>query len=203
MNRLTLAAVRQLFRFGEASVPDIDKVEHLNELGVVRPSEDGKRAVATPSLVRMLRLLGEKEAEAGMFALYPEVQADWFRIVCARLEEMGIRRDAPALFDAIDRLGASADAAVQTWEKRSLAPTHLAALEREILGAPAHEAVSAPKLLRAVSAAGAVMADPTSKKLIPLTDVHEQDPGGNWVKGRALLPPGVEPVDDVSVRCET
>ena len=66
MNRMTLAAVRQLFRFGEAAVTDLDKFERLRGLGVVRPSEDGKRAVATPSMVRMLRLLGEKEAEAGI-----------------------------------------------------------------------------------------------------------------------------------------
>jgi hypothetical protein len=147
----------------------------------------------------MLRWLGEKEAEAGVFALYPEVQASWLGIVCARLEEIGIQRDLQALFDAIDQLGASAEAAVQTWEKRGLDPTPLAALEREILGSPAHEAVSAPKLLRAVSAAGAVLADSTAKQRISLLDVHEQDPGGNWVKGRVLLPPGTEPVDGVSM----
>jgi len=198
MNRLTLAAIRQLLRFGEAVTDDLDGFEHLRGLGVVRPSEDGRRAVATPGLVRILRLLGKKEAEAGLFALYPEISASWTGIVCARLEEMGIRRDAQALFDAIDRLGASADTTVKAWEERGLAPTPLAALEREILGAPAHEAVSAPKLLRAVSAAGTVWGDPTIKELFPLADVHEQDPGANWVKGRILLPPDVEPVDDVS-----
>ena len=198
MNRLTLSAIRQLLRFGEAAAADLDRFEHLHGLGVVRPSEDGKRAVATPSLVRMLRLLGEKEAEAGVFALYPEVQASWMGIVCARLEEMGIQRDQQALFDAIDQLGASAEIAVQAWEKRGLTPTPFAALEREILGAPAHEAVAAPKLLRAISAAGKTLAYPTAQGLFPLSDVREQDPSENWAKGRILLPPGVEPVAQVS-----
>ena len=198
MNRLTLAAIRQLLRFGEAVAADLDGFEHLRGLGVVRPSEDGRRAVATPSLIRMLRLLGEREAEAGVFALYPEVQDSWIKIVCARLEEMGIQRDPQALLDAIDPLGASADAAVKSWEDRGLTPTPLAALEREILGAPAHEAVSGPRLLRAISAAGAVLADPSTKALSPLPNVHDQVPEGNWAKGRVLLPPGVEPVDDLS-----
>jgi uncharacterized protein YjiS (DUF1127 family) len=198
MNRLALAAIRQLLRFGEAAASDLNGFEHLRGLGVFRPSEDGKRAVATTTLVKMLRLLGQKEAEAGVFALYPEIQPSWIGIVCARVEEMGIRRDAQALFDAIDRLGAAANAAVEAWEKRSLDPTPFTALEREILGAPAPEAVSAPILLRAISAAGAVLSDDTARGVSSLPDVHEQDPGGNWVKGRILLPPGVEPVDEVS-----
>ncbi len=99
MNRLALAAVRQLLRFGEAATNDLDGFEHLRGLGVVSSSEDGRRAVATPGLVRMLRWLGEKEAEAGVFALYPEVQASWLGIVCARLEEIGIQRDLQALFE--------------------------------------------------------------------------------------------------------
>ena len=64
MNRLTLSAIRQLLRFGEASADDLDGFKHLHGLGVVRSSQDGQRAVAAPNLVRMLRLLGEKEAEA-------------------------------------------------------------------------------------------------------------------------------------------
>ena len=198
MNRLTLAAIRQLLRFGEAAATDLDGFEQLCGLGVVHSSEDGKRAVATSRLVRMLRLLGQKEAEAGVFALYPEVQSAWSGIVCARLEEMGIQRDQQALFDAIDQLGTSAEVAVQAWEERGLSPTPLAALEREILGAPAHEAVSAPRLLRAISAAGAALADLSARRFSPLVDVHEQDPSGNWVKGRVLLPPCTEPVDEVS-----
>ncbi len=198
MNRLTLAAIRQLLHFGEAAASDIDGFEHLSGLGVVRPSEDHQRAAVTPNLVRLLRLLGEKEAEAGVFALLPQVQSSWMRIVCARIKEIGIQRDLQALFSAIDQLGATSDAAVQAWEDRSLVPTPHAALEREFLGAPAHEAVSAPKLLRALSAAGAVLADSTPKELSTLPNVHEQDPAANWVKGRVLLPPGVEPVDNVS-----
>ncbi len=40
MNRLTLAAVRQLLRFGEAKATDIEGFEHLRRLGV-RPSGKG------------------------------------------------------------------------------------------------------------------------------------------------------------------
>ena len=198
MNRLTLSAIRQLLRFGEAETADLDQFEHLRGLGVVLPSKDGKRAVATPSLVQILRLLGQKEAEAGVFALHPESRASWMEIVCARLEEMGIQRDQQALFDAIDQLGAAAKTAVQVWKKRSLTPTPFAALEREILGAPAHEAVATPRLLRAFSATGAVTAELSAKGLSPLADIHEQDPSKNWVKGRILLPPGIEPLDDAS-----
>jgi len=198
MNRLTLAAIRQLFRFGEANASDLERFESLQSLGIVRRSEDGDRAVATPGLLKMLRSLGQKEAEAGVFALYPEIKDAWMKIVCARLEEMGIRRDVQALFDAIEPLGASAEAAVRVWDERGLGETAFAALEREILGAPAHEAVSAPKLLRAVSAAGEVPADPTIQKAAPLPDVHDQDPEGNWIKGRILLPPGFEPINETS-----
>ena len=196
MNRLTLAAIRQLLRFGEADATDLEGFAHLRGFGVVRPSKDGQRAVATSGLVRMLRLLGQKEAEAGVFALYPEVQSAWLGIVCARLEEMGIQRDLQALFDAVDQLGACAETAVQAWEERGLTPTPLAVLEREILGAPAHEAVSAPKLLRAISAAGDVLADFSAKGLSSLADVHQQDPSGNWIKGRVLLPPGTESMNE-------
>jgi len=198
MNRLTLAAVRQLLKFGEAAVNDLTGFEDMRRLGVVRPSEDGQRAVATPRLVRILRLLGQKEAEAGMFALYPEVNASWLRVICARLKEMGIRQDAPALINSIDQLGPAAEAAVRVWEERSLAPTPFADLEREILGAPAQEAVSAPKILRAIAAAGAILADPPIKEPAALSDVQGQDPSGNWVTGRVLLPPGVEPISEVS-----
>ena len=76
--------------------------------------------------------------------------------------------------------------------------TTFAALEREVLGAPAHEAVSAPKLLRAVSAAGDVLSDPAIQKAVPLPDVRDQDPEGNWVKGRILLPSGLEPMNETS-----
>lgn len=198
MNRLSLAAIRQLFRFGEAAVIDLSGFEDLCRLGVVRPSEDGRRAVATPRLVRLLRLLGPKEAEVGIFALYPEVYDSWLRIVCARLAEMGIRQDALALMNSIDQLGAAAEAAVRVWKERSLAPTLFADLEREILGAPAQEAVSAPKLLRAIAAAGALLADTPVKEPAALLNVHEQDPSDNWVPGRLLLPPGVEPIIEAS-----
>ena len=120
MNRLTLAAIRQLLRYGEAVASDLEGFESLRRIGIVRPSEDGGRAAATPGLVRMLRSLGTKEAEAGMFALYPEIREAWMKIVCARLEEMGIRRDMQALFDAIEPLGASAEAAVRVWDERGL-----------------------------------------------------------------------------------
>ena len=195
MNRLTLSAIRQLLRFGEASADDLDGFKHLHGLGVVRSSQDGQRAVAAPNLVRMLRLLGEKEAEAGVFALFPDIQASWIGIVCARLEETGIQRDLKSLFDAIDQLGILAEAAVATWERRGLVPTPYVSLEREIFGAPAHEAVSGPKLLRAISAAGAVLTEPMTKVLSPIPNVHQQDPAENWVQGRILLPPGVEPMD--------
>lgn len=198
MNRLTLAAIRQLLRFGEAAAADLDGFEHLHGLGVVRSSQDGQRAVAAPNLVRMLRLLGEKEAEAGVFALFPEIQASWIGIVCARIEEMGIQRELKSLFDVIDQLGVLAEAAVKAWEKRGLVPTSYVSLEREILGAPAHEAVSGPKLLRALSAASAVLTEPTAKGFSPLPNVHEQDPAENWVQGRVLLPPGVEAMDNRS-----
>jgi hypothetical protein len=189
MNRITLAAVRQLLRFGEAGAADLDSIEFLCRLGVVRLSKDGQRAVATPGLVRMLRLLGPKEAQAGVFALYPNVREAWLGIVNARIEEMGLQRDAQAIFDAIDQVGALAVEAARDWKKRGLSPTPFVALEREILGAPANKAVCAPKLLRAISAASAVLADHTMKAPAPMDDIHEQDPGGNWVKGRLLLPP--------------
>lgn len=198
MNRLTLAAIRQLLRFGEAAASDLEDFESLRSLGIVRPSKEGGHAVATPDLVRMLRSLGPREAEAGVFALYPEIRRAWIKIVCARLEEMGIRRDLQSLFDTIEPLGASADAAVRVWDERGLGETSFAALEREILGAPAHEAVSAPKLLRAVSAAGNVLGDPAMKKAAPLPDVHDQDPKGNWIKGRILLLPDLEPMNERS-----
>ena len=191
MNRLALAAIRQLLRFGEAAASDLEDFKTLHNLGIVRPSEDGDHAVATPGLAQMLRLLGSREAEAGIFALFPEIQEAWVKVVCARIEEMGIRRDLQALFDTIEQLGASADVAVNVWNERGLDDTSFAPLEREILGAPAHEAVSAPKLLRAVSAAGAILADPSAKNAGPLTNVHDQDPEGNGVKGRILLSPGL------------
>ncbi len=64
MNRLTLAAIRQLLRFGEAAATDLDEFEHLCGFGVVRPSEDSRRAVAKPGMVRILRLLGEKRRKS-------------------------------------------------------------------------------------------------------------------------------------------
>lgn len=198
MNRLSLAAIRQLLWFGEAAGSDLDGFEHLHRLGVVRPSEDGLRAVAAPRLVHILRLLGPKEAEAGVFALYPEVHAAWLRVVCARLEEMGIQHHARALVEAIEQLSASAVKAVQSWNERSLAETPFAALEREVLGAPAQEAVSTPRLLRAISSAGAVLADSPHTMLRPLADVHAEAPENNWVRGRILLPPGVELMEETT-----
>lgn len=194
MNRLALSAIRQLLAFGEAPAKDLAGFEELLTLGVVRLSQDGERVVAAPRLVRTLRRMGKKEADAGLSAVHPDVYTAWLKVACARLEEKGLQKDEEGLIEIIDQLGPSADRAVEVWSGRGLEASELETLERLILNAPAHEAVATPRVLRAVAAAGVILADPTAKTLPALPDVNDQDPSTNWVEGRVLLLPGTEPL---------
>jgi hypothetical protein len=69
MNRLPLVAIRQLFRFWESAVTDMNGFRHLNGLGVICPSEDGNR-VLERKVWSGCSNCGQKEAEAEMFTLY-------------------------------------------------------------------------------------------------------------------------------------
>lgn len=198
MNRHALSAVRQLFRMGEASAEDLDGLEQLFERGVVVRSANGLRAVGTPRLVKLLRRLGPTEAQPAVFAVQPEMFHAWIRIVCARLEEQGLQRDASGLLDTIELLDKSSPIAVAEWSKRSLKPTAFPSLEREVFGSPAHEAVCTSKLLRVVAAAARVKFDRTDKAAGVLADVDSTDPSGNWIEGRLLLAPGQEPIQQPS-----
>ncbi|MEQ8819811.1 MAG: hypothetical protein RLY93_06170 [Sumerlaeia bacterium] len=194
MNRLALSAIRQLLAFGEAPAKDLAGFDELLNLGVVRLSQDGERVVAAPRLVRTLRRMGKEEADAGLSAVHPDVYTAWLKVACARLEEKGLQKDEEGLIEIIDQLGPAAERAVELWPERGLKPSNMETLERLILESPAHEAVATPRVLRAVAAAGAILADPTAKRLAALPDVNDQDPSGNWVEGRVLLLPGNEPI---------
>ena len=185
----TIHAIEQLLTDGEASDTDLSELREGANLGLWAPSFDGKSVVATSAAVQLLQVLPSRsEATAAILAVNPTLRQSWQRIVTARLQELGSRRNAQELCNAIDTLGQSASSLLMQLPQASLNPTGYAELERLVLEAPAEQAIAAPKLIRILGAIAPLIEGergPTS--MLPLVD--NKDPSRNWIKGRLMRLP--------------
>lgn len=191
----TIHAIEQLLTDGEASDTSLVELREGVNLGLWAPSFDGKSVVATAASVQLLQALPSRsEATAAILAADPNLRQSWQRIVTARLQELGSRRNAQELCNAIDTLGQSASSLLMQMPQASLNPTGYAELERLVLEAPAEQAIAAPKLIRILGAIAPLIegqGKPTS--MLPLVD--DQDPSRNWIKGRVIRLPNAATVD--------
>lgn len=186
----TIRAVHRLLDEGEVQGSLLQGLQAGLRLGLWRESSDNSRYVARDQIVKLLAALPSKqEAAAGVFACEEEVRREWLRIVAARLKELGGRRDAQGLCDAISTLGAASDSVRQTLPSASLSSTDFSDLELELFGAPAEQGVVTPKLLRVVGATAEITGASPKRSDTPLSDVDLLDPSVNWVNSRLLRLP--------------
>jgi hypothetical protein len=192
----TIHAIDQLLTDGEASDTDLSELSEGASLGLWAPSFDGKSVVATAAVVQLLQTLpSQSEAIAAILAADPTLRQSWQGIVAARLQELGGRRNAQDLCNAIDTLGQSASSLLTQLPQASLTPTGYSELERIVLEAPAEQATATPKLIRILGAIAPLIEGGQGKPASMLPLVDDKDPSRNWIKGRLLRLPDGATVD--------
>ena len=185
----TIHAIEQLLTNGEVSNTELDLQEGVN-LGLWVPSFDGNSVVATAAVVRLLQTLPSlSEATAAILATEPNLRQAWQRIVAARLQELGSRRNIQELCNAIDTLGQCATSLLTQLPHAFLNSTGYAELERAILEAPAEQAIATPKLMRILGATSPLIEGKQGKPASIIPHVDAKDPSRNWIKGRLIRLP--------------
>lgn len=194
-----LDALRQLLSTGEVNYSKLTDLAIGETLGLWIASADKQRAVATPALVRLLRVLPSlPEIMAAILSCQPEIRQAWQQVACARLQELGLQRDVRGLCDAVNTLGDSADALLKHLTEASLAPTPFTELERNVFEVPAEQAIAAPKIYRVLGATAPLIEGKQGKLSKPLPNVDLLNPSSNWLKGRLIELPQSQ-VDNSSV----
>lgn len=189
----TIRAVEKLLKKGEVAQTALAELRAGYELGLWSPSQDGGRAVATTALVNLAEALpADEETVAAVFACEPVLRAAWQRIVAGRLKELGARRDAAGLCQAIDILGAASNALLAALPEASLAPSGYGELEMALFGAPVEQSVVTPKLLRVMGASAPFIEGRQAGQPSMLEDIDARNPEVNWVRGRLLRLPDAE-----------
>ena len=151
---------------------------------------DGGTAVATARLLALMDAVPTvAEVPAAILAREPAIQAAWARVVAAHLLDAGSRRDRGQLCDDIEALGPAAAAVLAAKPQASLAPTGWPDLEHQVLGAPAHEAIARPRLVRALAAAAS---QPQLTPLSPMAAVDPLLPAKAWLRGRLIQWPDTQ-----------
>ena len=186
----TISAIGQLIQSGEAGAVSLAGIPEGKELALWALSPDGKRAVATPTLVDLLsRMPDEHEVLIGLISCSAEVRAAWESIIAARLREMGQRRDAESLCMAISELDLAAEPVRKLLSKAKLASTGFAYLENQLFGCPAEQGPALPRLLRAIGRTSRIVEGHTAPAVQPLPSIQPLAPERNWIPNRLLLPP--------------
>ncbi|MBX7222571.1 MAG: hypothetical protein K1Y36_21670 [Blastocatellia bacterium] len=191
----TIRALQQLLSVGETEETALQPLQAGRELGLWTVSADGKRAVATETLVELWeRLPSDAETVAAVFACDPTVREKWFQIIAARLNELGQGRDAESLCRAVSTLSAAATAVEANLPHSRLEPTGFQEIEAELLGATAEQAICTPKLLRVLGDTSRLVEAGKGKPGRALPDVDALNPSQNWISGRLLRLPKAEDV---------
>ena len=193
-------SLTHLLTTGEVRYARLSELPMVLELGLWTTSEDQKRAVATPTLVRLIRALpSQPEVIAAILSCEPSIRQSWQHIVCARLQELGHQRDTAGLCQAIATLGQGATSLQDQMPQAKLASTPYTELERSVFEVPAEQAIAAPKLYRVLGAIAPFIEREQAATAIPLPNVSPLDPSQNWLKGRLLQPPDVN-VENKSIK---
>jgi hypothetical protein len=186
----SVAAVQALLQDGETASLPLDALPAGLRLGLWFRTADRLRCVATAGLARLAaRLPSRDEAAAAVFACEERHRSAWWPLVAARLKDAGRRRDLPELCVAIDQVGPASAALRTLLPRAALKPTGFAELETLLFGAPADQAVTAPRLLRALGATAELVEGGRGAPAAVVTDIDPLDPRNNWVRGRLLREP--------------
>ncbi len=135
-------------------------------------------------------LATDAELVMALLAQLPALREPWLRIAAARCLEAGQMADGESLLYAVSQLGPAAAWAESVLPTATLASTPTAALERDLLGAGAEQAVVLPALLRVlVTARRLVARSQSALPSLPTVDPSGALPSQNWVAGRMLALP--------------
>jgi hypothetical protein len=185
-----VAAVQALLHDGETASGPLDALPSGLRLGLWFRTADRLRCVATANLARMAaRLPNRDEATAAIFACEERHRNAWWPLVAARLKDAGRRRDLAELCAAIDQVGPASAALGTLLPRAALKPTGQAELETLLFGAPAEQAVMAPRLLRALGATADLVEGGRGAPAAVVADIDPLDPRNNWARGRLLREP--------------
>ncbi|MGD1919712.1 MAG: hypothetical protein ACFCAD_12950 [Pleurocapsa sp.] len=160
------------------------------KLGLWRLSQDKKRAVATPTAVRLLQSLPNlQETCAAILSCEPDIRRAWGKIIAARLKDLGNLKDVSGLIQTIGTLEQASKTILQQISDSVITSTEFTELETIIFGTPAEQAPVTPKLLRVLGATASLVEEKQDKSKPLLANVDPFNPAVNWVKGRILQMP--------------
>jgi hypothetical protein len=189
----TIHTLHQLTTIGEVPIADIHHLTAAKNLGLWTLSADGSRAVATSVTIQILQTLPNlSETIAALISCKPDIRQAWGKIIAARLQEMGTRRDVKELCEAINTLGQASTALLELLPEASLTASNYTALERTLFNSPAEQAPATPKLLRVLGATADLVEGKQGTPVNSLPDIDSLNPGVNWVRGRLLQLPNLE-----------
>lgn len=180
-------AMRQLLAHGYTA----DPMRQMQPLltGHAHPAVGGW--VMGKALLHELELLAtDGELVIALLAQLPALREPWLCVAAARCLEVGQLADSESLLNAVSQLGPAAAWVEAVLPKAALAPTPTSALERELLGAGAEQAVVVPALLRVLASAHRLVArSQAALPSLPAVDASGALPAQNWVAGRMLALP--------------
>ena len=186
----TIHALEKLLTIGEVNASELQSLQTGEKLGLWRLSSDNRWAVATPTTVQLLQSLPNlQEACAAILSCELDIRIAWSRIIAARLQELGNRRDITELTQAISVLGQASETIMEQITDSTINPTNFTELEKILFSIPAEQAPATPKILRILGATASLIEDKQGKPESTLTDVDPLNPAINWVKGRILQLP--------------
>lgn len=157
--------------------------------------------VATPALFRLARTLPSLQEQVGvLLATELRFRDIWLTLQAARLKDFGKRQDWENLCQHIAQLGSASSILREKLASASLQPTEYAALELEILGAPADQSAATPRLLRILGSTAPWVEGRQGKPAEALQYVDPQNIATNWVSGRILQAPDAVDVSQGKVK---
>ena len=190
INTSTIHALEKLLTIGEVSASELQSLQTGEKLGLWRLSSDNRWAVATHITVQLLQSLPNlQEACAAILSCEPNIRNAWGRIIAARLQELGNRRDITELTQAISILGQASETIIEQITDSTINPTNFTELEKILFSIPSEQAPATPKILRILGATTSLIEDKQGKPETYLTNVDPLNPAINWVKGRILQLP--------------
>jgi hypothetical protein len=162
-------------------------------LGLWYQSADGSTTVASPLLAHLgEEALNEQEAVASVFACVPEFRAAWLSILAARLKEYGASRNLRELISAIGKIEPASRTLRKLLPEASLQATGFQDCELSLFGAPAEQAVTYPRLVRALASTAGIIEGGrgTPAKVLPAVDALS--PQTCWQQDRLLRLPNLD-----------
>ncbi|MCH8045781.1 MAG: hypothetical protein IID44_18880 [Planctomycetes bacterium] len=188
----SVSRLGDLFQQGTARIPESWNLSGPEQCGLWW-RVDGV-VVATPLLIRLTKQLRMPEEYSALaLATESRFRESWLNLQAARVAKLGLRECVAELCQQIDFVDAAAGVVRERLPSARLEPTGWSSLELELFDAPADQAAAAPALLRVLGLTAALVEGKQGKPFEPLPKVDSQDPRVNWIAGRLLLTPGIEP----------